>query len=178
MMEDKVSVWKANLTNGLILGLVGVMYTLVLYFLDLTFNKPLEYLHFVVLIVALFFLIKSYRDNFLHGYITYGHSLGAGVIIFLYYSIISAIFTYILYKFIDTGLVAKQLAFAEEAMVSKNVPQAAIDSVMTVQRKVMIPEFMAPFSIIANMFIGTIMALLVSIFTRKEGNPLVDVPNN
>ncbi len=177
-MEDKVSVWKANLTNGLILGLIGVMYTLMMYFLDLTFNKNLGYLFFVVQAVVLFFLIKSYRDNFLHGYITYGHSLGAGVIIFLYYSVISAIFTYILYKFIDTGLVAKQLAFTEEAMVNKNAPQAAIDAAMSMQRKIMVPEFIAPISILGNMFIGTIMALIVSIFTRKEGNPLVDAPTN
>jgi len=177
-MEDKVSIWKANLSNGLILGLIGVVYTLLMYFLDLTFNKNLGYIFLIGLIVVLFFLIKSYRDNYLHGYITYGHSLGAGVIIFLYYSVITGIFTYILYKFIDTGLVAKQLAFTEEAMVNKNAPQAVIDATMNIQRKIMVPEFIAPISILGNMFTGTIMALIVSIFTRKEGNPLVDAPTN
>jgi hypothetical protein len=177
-MEDKVSIWKANLSNGLIMGLIGVVYTLLMYFLDQTFNKNIGYLFLIVLAVVLFFLIRSYRDNYLHGYITYGHSLGAGVIIFLYYSIIAAIFTYILYKFIDTGLVAKQLAFIEDSMLKKNVPQAGIDAAMNIQRKIMVPEFIAPISILGNMFLGTIMALLVSIFTRKEGNPLVDAPTN
>ena len=27
-MEEKVNLWKANLTNGLILGLVGIVYSL------------------------------------------------------------------------------------------------------------------------------------------------------
>ncbi|MGD0583543.1 MAG: DUF4199 domain-containing protein [Bacteroidales bacterium] len=177
-MEDKVSVWKANLSNGLLLGLIGVVYSLLMYFLDLTFDKRISYVFLVLLAVVLYFLIKSYRDSHLHGYITYGHSLGAGVVIFLYYSIITAIFTYILYKFIDSGLVSKQLAMTEELMVKKNIPQQAIDSAMVMQKKIMVPEFMAPISILGNMFFGTIIALIVSIFTRKEGNPLVDAPTN
>ena len=84
----------------------------------------------VILIFLLFYLIKSYRNNYLHGYITYGQSVGAGVIIFLYYSIIMAIFTYILYKFIDTGLTAKLLAFTEETLVKRGMPQQAIDAAM------------------------------------------------
>ena len=42
-MEEKVSVWKANLNSGLIMGLVGIVYTLVIYFLDLTLNKVQGY---------------------------------------------------------------------------------------------------------------------------------------
>ncbi|HVN57649.1 MAG TPA: DUF4199 domain-containing protein [Bacteroidales bacterium] len=177
-MDDKVSVWKANLQNGIILGMTGVVYSLLMYFLDLTFNKPLGYAFFVVLIVLLYFLIKSYRDNYLHGYITYGASLGAGVIIFLYFSVISAIFTYILYKYIDPDLVKKQLAMTEELMIRRNTSQQIIDASIAMQKKLMIPEFIAPMSIITNMFFGTVLSLLVSIFTRKEGNPLVDAPTN
>ena len=61
----------------------------------------------LILIVALYFLVKSYRDNYMHGQITYGQSVGAGVVIFLYYAIIIAIFTYILYTVIDPGLDCK-----------------------------------------------------------------------
>src|SRR5512135_1238875 len=127
-MEENVSVWKANLNNGLILGLIGIIYTLGLYFFDLTFNKSLGYLFLLVLIVSLYFLIKSYRDNYLHGYITYGRAVGAGVIIFLYYAIITGIFTYILYKFIDTGLAAKSLAYSEEIMQKRGMSQETIDA--------------------------------------------------
>ena len=177
-MEEKVNVWKANMQNGFILGLTGVVYTLLLYFSDLLFSAPLGYLSFLIYAVILFFLIKSYRNNYLHGYITYGASLGAGVIIFLYFSIIYAVFIYILYKFIDPGLTAKKLAFIEEMIVRRNPPQQALDAAMALQRKLNAPEFSAPLSIFNSMFIGTILSLIVSIFTRKEGNPLVDAPTN
>jgi len=65
-MEQKTNVWKTNLTNGLILAMIGIVYTLVMYFLDLTINKTQGYVFLLVLIVSLFFLVKSYRDNYLH----------------------------------------------------------------------------------------------------------------
>ena len=175
-MEQKANVWKSNLTNGLILGLIGIVYTLVIYFLDLTVNKVQGYVFLLILIVALYFLVKSYRDNYMHGYMTYGQAVGAGVVIFLYYSIIIAIFTYILYAIIDPGLIDKQLAAAEEMMAKKGLPQEAMDAGLNIQKKMMKPEIMAPVSIIGNMLYGVIMSLIVAIFAKKEGNPLIDTP--
>ena len=173
-MEQKVNVWKANLTNGLILGLTGVVYSLVMYFLDLTFNQVQGFVFLVLQVAILYFLLKSYRDNYMHGQITYGQSVGAGVIICLYSAIIGAIFTYLLYTVIDSGLTEKQLAFIEEKMLTKGAPQEAVDAAMGIQRKIMKPEILAPFSILGGTFWGTILSLVVSIFIKKEGNPLLD----
>jgi hypothetical protein len=177
-MEQKVNAWKANLTNGLILALAGITYSLVMYFLDLSLNKTQGYVFMLIQVALLFYLLKSYRDNFLHGQITYGQSVGAGVIINLYYAVIMAIFSYILYAYIDPGLVAKQLALAEEAMVKRGTPQEAIDAGMAFTAKIMKPGIMAISSIFFTMIWGTVLSLIVSIFIRKEGNPLVDVPEN
>ena len=177
-MEQKVNAWKTNLNNGLILGLAGVVYSLIMYFLDLYLNKPQGYVFIVVQIALLYFLLKSYRDNFMHGQITYGQSVGAGVIICLYYAIIMAIFIYILYAIIDPGLVAKQLAAAEEGMMKKGLPQATIDTGMAFSAKIMKPAIMSISSLFVSLIWGTILSLIVSIFIKKEGNPLIDVPEN
>jgi hypothetical protein len=177
-MEQKVNVWKANLTNGLILGLAGIAVSLILYFLDLSTNKTAGYLNIPIQLFLLFILLKSYRDNFMHGQITYGESVGAGVVIFLYFSIIMAIYTYVLFAIIDPGLVNKQLAMAEEAMQKKGAGQAAVDAGMAFTKKLMKPGIMAPLSIFGNMLGGVIFSLLVSIFIKKEGNPLIDTTVN
>jgi Protein of unknown function (DUF4199) len=177
-MEEKVNPWKSNLTNGLIMGLVGIVYSLLIYFLGLSFNKVQGPVFIVVQIALLFFLLKSYRDNYMHGQITFGQAVGAGVIICLYYAIIMALFTYILYTVIDPGLTAKQLAFAEETMVKKGIPQSAIDAGMAIQAKIMKPAIYAPLTIFGSMLWGVIISLVVSIFVKKEGNPLVDSPAN
>jgi hypothetical protein len=177
-MEEKVNPWKANLTNGLILGLVGVVYSLLMYFLNLSLNKSQSYVFMIVQIVVLYFLLKSYRDNFMHGQITFGQSVSAGVIINIYYAVIMAIFTYILYTVIDTGLIAKQLAMAEDGMVKKGLPQATIDAGMAFTKKIMKPGIMAFTSTIFIVIWGVVISLLVSIFVKKEGNPLIDTPVN
>ena len=56
-MEEKVSVWKANLNNGVILGLIGIVYTLVVYFLDLTF-KPWPGIIFIIIGRKLIFRLR------------------------------------------------------------------------------------------------------------------------
>jgi amino acid transporter len=114
----------------------------------------------------------------MHGQITFGQSVGAGVIICLYYAVIMAIFTYILYAFIDTGLTAKQMALAEEMLVKKGMPQATIDTAMAMQAKFMKPGIMALFVIFGSMIWGVILSLIISIFIKKEGNPLIDTPAN
>ena len=173
-MEQQTNVWKANLTNGLILGVTAVIYSLVMYFFDLMFNQAQGYIFMVVQVALLAYLLKSYRDNYRFGNITYGQSVGAGVIICLYSTIISVIFMYLLYTVIDPGLIDKQLAFAEETIMKRGVPQATVDAAMAIQRKLVTPGIMAISNIFGNMFFGTIISLVVAIFIKKEGNPLID----
>ena len=173
-MEQKVNVWKANLTNGLILGLTGVVYTLVIYFLNMSTNRIQGFIFYLILIVVLYFLVKSYRDNYMHGMITFGQALGAGVVIFLYYSVITAIFSYILFAIIDPGLIDKMIAAAEETGMKRGFTQEQIDLSLQFQKKIMTPPVLTIMGIFGNMFFGLIISLIVAAFVRKEGNPLID----
>ena len=175
-MEQKVNVWKTNLTNGVILGTTGVIYSLLMYYSDLILNQAQGYIFIVIQIALLAYLLKSYRDNYCFGNITYGQSVGAGVVIFFYYAIIMAVFTYILYAVIDTGLIDKQLASVEEKIMERGLPQAQVETAMSIQRKLLTPGVISLTSIFGYMFQGTIISLIVSIFIKKEGNPLIDVP--
>jgi hypothetical protein len=173
-MEQKSSVWKDNFNNGLIMGITGIVYTLLIYFLDLTFNQYAGYFYYLVQLFLMYYLLKSYRDNYKNGYLTYGQAFGAGVVISVYAALLSAVFTYILYSYIDTDLIAKQLAFVEETYIKNGMPQTTIDSAMKVQAKIMKPAIMAPISIFGGTAFGAIVALIVAIFVKKEGNPLID----
>jgi len=178
-MESKINPWKANLTNGVILASIGILYSLVLYFLDKTADKSLGYVSIVIQFVVLFFLLKSYRDNFMHGQITYGQSVGAGVIISLYNAIAVSLFTYILYTYIDPGLVTKQLAIAEEGMRAKGgLSESQIDTAMQFTAKFMKPAVLAITGVFVGVFFGTIISMILSIFIKRESNPLIDAPQN
>ncbi len=173
-MEEKRSIWKETLNYGIILGLISVGLSVLTYMFDLTFKTWLMWPMMIITILVLFFLLRSYRDHYNNGYISYGRSVGAGVIINLYAAIIAAIFVYVLYAFIDPGLVDKSLAVAEERLVGRGVPDAAIEQAMEVQAKMMRPWFTAMMSVINGVFMGLILSLIVSLFVMKKGNPLLD----
>jgi hypothetical protein len=173
-MENSISVWKANLNNGLILGLITIAYTLVIYFLNLIFNEYQGYFFYLIQIVVLFVLIKSYSKNCKHGFITYGQAFASGVVISIYSAVIYAVLIYLLYAFIDTDLVNKQLAFIEETLIKRGLPQSFIDSGMEIQKKFLQPSIYALTRLFSNFSGGTIITLVVSLFIRKENIPLID----
>ncbi len=173
-MEQKRSVWKETLNYGIILGLISVGLSLVTYMFDLTFKTWILWPSLLISILVLYFLLRSYRDHYNNGYITYGKSVGAGVVINVYAAIIAAIYIYVLYAFIDPGLMDKTLAVAEEKMVSRGMPDAAVEKALEMQAKMMKPWFTALMSIINSVFYGLIISLLVSLFIMKKGNPLLD----
>jgi hypothetical protein len=173
-MESNISIWKANLNNGLILGFTAAIYTLIIYFFDLIFNAYQGYVFYIIQTVLLFVLIKAYRENFKHGVITYGQAVTSGIIISLYTAVIYAAFIYILYAFIDPSLVNKQLAFVEETFIKAGVPQNFIDSGLEMQKKFLQPAIYAPTRLVSNFFGGTILTLIIAIFIKKENNPLAE----
>lgn len=171
-MEKKISVWQATLNSGLILGLALVIYTLLLYFLDQTFNKSLGYVSILIIIIGLVLGIKSFRDDARGGIMSYGQGVGAGTVIGLYAGIIGAIFTFLLYEVIDPDLMGKLLTFTEEKLIETGrVPEEMIEQIMEQQKKFMAPWIMSIGSIINYVFFGVVVALIASIFLKKEGTP-------
>ena len=172
--KKDVNVWKANLNNGLIMASIGVVYTIIVYFFNLTFNKAQTYVFYFIQIVVLFFMLKAYRDKYKGGYITYGESVGAGAVIFLIYAVIMAIFMYVLYKFIDPSLLDQSLAYAEEMMIEKGVPQESIDMAVEMQERMMTPGFIAITGIFTNFLYGLVFSLVDSIFVKNTKNPVLE----
>ena len=170
-MEQKVSVWKASLMYGAILGVVGVIYSLLGFYTDLDINGNI---YSVFQIALLIFLLKLYRDNYCFGNITYKQSVIAGVIIYLYYTVFIVIFKYLLFEVIDTGLIDKEVALYEQSLIEEGRPQETIDSFLVFHREHLEPSIRnSILSTLATMILGTIVSLVVSFFIKKEY-----VPNN
>lgn len=173
-MEKKRSIWKETLNYGIIYGLITVVFSVLTYMFDLTFKTWIIWPSMLLGIIVLFFLLRSYRDHYNGGYITYGKSVGAGVIISIYAAIITAIYIYVLYAFIDPGLMDKSIAMAEAKMAEKGLPEEAIEKAMEMQAKMMKPWFTSLMGIVNSVFYGLILSLIVSLFVMKKGNPMLD----
>jgi len=173
-MEERKSVWKETLNYGLIMGLVGIVFSVLTYMLDITGKSWIIVPSLIISVVVLYLLLRSYRDTYNHGYISYGKAVGAGVVINIYAALMTAVYIYILYGFIDPGLIDKQILEAEEKMIARGMPEGSIDTALAMQAKFVKPWIMAISSIFTAAFFGLILSLLVSLFIKKEGNPLLD----
>ena len=167
-MEKDTSIWKNSMNWGLIIGIVLIIYSLLMYFLGFSLEKWVSYLSYLLIVGGIVYSTIQYRDNVLGGSITYGKALGFGTLVILFAAIVSAVYTYLFYTYIDPEMINKILEMTEEEMVNKGMPDEQIEMALKMQSKFMKPWLMALFSIPTITFTGFILSLFTSIFLKKE----------
>ena len=126
-MENKQNVWKNALNWGIIVGIVLIIYGVIMYFLGLSLEKWNNWVSYILLIAGIVYATIQYRDNVLGGSITYAQALGFGVLISLFASVMSAIYSYVFLTFIDTDFIGKVMEMAQEQMLNKGLTEEQIE---------------------------------------------------
>lgn len=172
-MEQKAaSVWKSSLMSGIYLAIVSILVSVVFYVTGNPFSKVAQWLGYAILVGGVVFAQVSYKKA-LGGTMTYGQALGVGLLTVVFASIISSIYTYLLYTVIDPGLQEQLRLFTEEQMVKQGrVPEEQMDMALEMSSKFQTPGMMVVFGIFGGAFIGLIISLITAIFTKK--NPTDD----
>jgi hypothetical protein len=171
-MEEnkKSSLLKSTMNYGVMLGLALVIYSLLLWMFDATFSQGLSYLSYVIIIGGIILATRAYRDQEQGGYISYGRALGVGTLTVLFASVITSLYTYLLFTVIDTGLVDRLMIIREEALYESGLSDDQIDMAMEMTKRFANPVFMAISGFIGTVFMGFIFSLITSIFLKKEGD--------
>ncbi len=169
-MEEKSTFWKSAMIYGLYLALVLVLLSVILYVSGLILNQKVGYASMVVYVAGIIFAQITYRNRELNGTISYGQALGFGVAVMLFSGIITALYTLILYTYIDPTLIDQMKAVQEEALLQKGMSEDQIEAAMSVASKMMSPGVMSIMGLLGSLFVGTIISLVTSIFVKKQPN--------
>ncbi len=173
-MENKpVSVWKGTMNPALLFALVIIIYTLILYFLDKTFDRSvlLGIIGFLIAVAGIVYGIRSFRDDARGGVLSYGQGVGAGTVVGLYAGIVVAAFGIILYTVIDPELIEKFFVAQEETLIEQGrLPESLIEQQMIIMRKIITPVSLPLLGIVNYVITGVLIALIASIFLRREGD--------
>lgn len=169
-MEEKSTFWKSAMVYGLYLALVLTLFSVITYVAGLILNPKIGYVSIALVIIGIVIAQINYRNRELNGVITYGQALGFGVAIMLFAGIISALYTLVLYTFIDPGLIDQMKAAQEDAMLQKGLTPDQIDAAMSMASKMMSPAWMSIMGLVMSVFSGTIISLITSIFIKKQPN--------
>jgi hypothetical protein len=165
-MEEQVPIWKNSLTYGLILGLALVVFELMLYVTDALFVSQMEYLIYIIIVSTI--IMGSIKQKKLDdNSITYGKAFGTGAIISISGAIIFSFFVYILYKFIDSGLIEKFLYETENSLLKSGFSESDIELQMKMMGE-MNAGFMAFGKAFGYSVVGVILSLITSIFIKTR----------
>ena len=168
-MENKPNVWKNALNWGLIVGIVLIIYSILMYFLDFSLEKWVSWVSYILLIGGIVYSTIQYRDTVLGGSITYAQALGFGVIISLYAAVLSGIYSYVFLTFIDPDFIEKIAEMTQQQMLDQGLSEDQVEQAMEMQKGFMKPWVMVLISIPALTFMGFVFSLITSIFLKKEG---------
>ncbi len=165
---DKKSVWPVSLKYGLISGLVVVIYSLLLYLIGMDQNRGLGLISYLIMLVIIFLAVKAHRDQDLNGYITVGRSLGVGTALALISGIVMAIYLLLYFNVINPDFINESLRQTREALIDRGMEGEQLEQQLEWTRKFMSPGFMIAFSIIWQVIVGFIGALIAGIIYQKK----------
>ncbi|MDD3875331.1 MAG: DUF4199 domain-containing protein [Bacteroidales bacterium] len=168
MENNTSSLNKSAMYYGAIIGILLVSVILLSYVFNMTTQRAIGYFQYIIIVGGITLAQIKYRNNNLNGYMSYGKALGFGTLTIFYASVITGFFTYILYAFIEPGLIEQILEMTEQAMVDKGMSDEEIDMALTFSRKFTSPTILAVSAVFGSTFIGFLFSLITSIFTKKK----------
>ena len=174
MEEKSTSVWKSTMLTGVYLAIVLILLSVVFYVTGNTFSKTAQYLTYPIIIAGIIWGQITYKKE-LGGYSTYGQMFVAGLLTMLFASVLSSIYTYLLYSIIDPSLQEQLRIFTEEQMIAQGkVPEEQMEMALKMTAKFQTPVMMSIMAIVMGTIFGAVVSLITAIFIKK--NPSDQVP--
>jgi hypothetical protein len=170
-MENKPSLLQHTMSWGAITGIVLIIYLLILYVTNQTYNPTLGYLQYAFLCAGILIGSFAYRNKVLGGTISYGNAFIVGLLITIFAGILATFFSFILVRFIDPGLVEQGVAKTEEKLMNAGtLTEDQIDLVIERTRKFIDSPITVLVGIVFYGLIGTVLSLITAAIVKKEGN--------
>lgn len=159
-------------TYAVILTVVGAVFRLLLFFTGFETEKLAtgQYLNWAMLpvIFAIYWLaLKAVREENPHQALSYGQGVGAGALISLMSSAMSAVYNFIHVKFINTNFADYQLEVLRAQWAASGMSDAQIEGAENVTRMMMSPAMQGGMTLIMGMIFGLIVSLIVAAIVKR-----------
>jgi ABC-type sugar transport system permease subunit len=140
-------------------------------------GQYLQWIGFVIMGTVLFLGIKAVREEKPDRALSYGQGLGAGVLISLYAGLMTSVYIYIHFAFINPEFVDYQMQVVREQWEAAGLSDAQMDQAEGITRTMMGPVAQAIISPFAHVFVGLILSLvLAAVLKRKPAADAVPPP--
>ena len=168
MEEKKQSIVAATLGYGVILGILVIVFSLILFLLNVKPGSKLENLSYLIIIAGIIIAQITFRNKQENGLLSYGKSFTVGMLTIIFASILIGIWTFIFFRYVDPGAIETMRQTAEQKLMDRGMSDAEIDQSMKWVEMFQKPGILTFFAVFFNILIGIVISLISAIFTKKE----------
>ena len=169
-MENNNNIMTVAMTTGAKLALALIVLSVLLYAVGVLYVDGMSFIFFGLIIIGAIYGTKSYRENQCDGIISYGRALGYATLFITLSAIIVATYDFVFANFIETTHIEKILEKQEIAMQKTGLDDEQIIMQIEATKLYYNQKTFAIFSFFKIAFTGFIVALITSIFLKKEGS--------
>ena len=155
---------------GVISALFGIVNLLVYFVLDIDFmnTKWLQWVGTIPMLVFLYLMFRDHKTQHLQGYLPVTRALKLAVLMGLVMGLLTAIFNYLYFAYINPNAVTAMIDVAEKAMEQQELPEDKIEEAMKMTTYFINPLVLSLSGIISTPLMTTIFGLIVALFMRKD----------
>ena len=174
---SKVSAWPTASRYGLLAGLVLVVLGLLVHLsgmVDYTdqgggSNWVVNILNWGITIAAIVMAVKQHREEDLGGFISFGRSFRVGFLVTLVIMVISVVWGYIFFSFVEPGLIEDILTASREQMIEKQgMSEEQAEQGLKMMSWMFTPAMMSLMGGIFSVIAGVIFSLIVGAIMKRE----------
>ena len=170
--------WNKALNNGLVGGLIGVALTRLGTVTGVSTMDPEQEWSFgsaifmvIGFAISIYFIHRAmtqYRDEDNNGIMSYGQGLGVGVLTALVMGVITAVYLFLHYNFIDPSMLDQMREAVMESYEDAGMSEDEIDSFKWLTNLTTSPTFVSAMSILNSVFFGFLISLVVAAITKRD----------
>ncbi|RDV15703.1 DUF4199 domain-containing protein [Pontibacter diazotrophicus] len=166
-IEKQPSVASVALKYGLLFGLIGVVFQVIIMVTDLGDNRWLSSLAYIILIAGIVMAMKNYKEqNF--GYMSYGQGLGIGTLLGAVFGFMTGLFTWVYTEFIDTEYMARMMEKQRVQMLEQGMTDEQVDAGMAMAENFQGPLTMIIGGTVMTLIFGFILSLIISAIMKNS----------
>ena len=174
---SKVSAWPTASRYGLLAGLILVVVGLLVHLsgmVDYTnqggaSNWIVNLLNWGITVAAIVMAVKQHRDEDLGGFISFGRSFRVGFLVTLVIAVVSMVWGYIFFSFVEPGLIEEILAASREQMIEQQgMSEEQAEQGLKMMSWMFTPVMMSLMGGIFSVIAGVIFSLIVGAFMKRE----------
>ncbi|QBA64453.1 DUF4199 domain-containing protein [Muriicola soli] len=168
MEQNQPKTGKFALNFGVFLGVVSVVFSLMLFSLDMHYQGGIAVMLVSILITLAFIvlgMIQFKKAN--NGYMSFGQALKIGVGIGLIGAVIGVLFNQVLINFIDPETMTKAMEYQRQQLEVAGLSSQQIDAQMEMAEKFSSPFIQIAIGLVGSIILSFLVSLIPALILKK-----------